>query len=122
MDQGRAKAMRLWLIHYDPDLRDSLEPVMPGARWAFQEPRFLKRATLGQRGSEMRGRILEALRGLPGEVQKVSTLALKRTMGIEATEQAKKAFTRALKCLDVQLHGWTLKGRSLVRGPSAHGL
>lgn len=122
VDEGRAKAMRLWLIHYDPDLRDTLEPVMPGARWAFQEPRFLKRATLGQRGSEMRGRILEALRVLPEEVQKVSTLALKRTMGIETTEQAKKAFTRALNCLDVQLHGWTLKDRSLVRGPSAHGL
>lgn len=121
VDEGRAKAMRLWLIHYDPDLKNCLEPVMPGARWAFREPRFLKKSTLGQRGSEMRGRILEALRGLPEEVQKVSTLALKRTMGVETTEQAKKAFTRALKCLDVQLHGWTLQGRSLVRGPYAHG-
>lgn len=121
VDQGRAKPMRLWLIHHDPDLKETLEPVMPEARWSLLEPRFLKRSTLGRLGSEMRGRILEALRGLPEEVHKVSTQALKKQMGEETTEQAKKVFTRALQSLDLERHGWRLEGRSLVRGPSAYG-
>lgn len=121
VDQGRAKAMRLWLIHYDPDLRDSLDPVMPGARWAFQEPRFLKRATLGQVGRELRGRVLEALNGQPEEVLKVSIRALKKQMALESTAATKRAFTRALRGLDLQAHGWVIEGQSLVRGAIAYG-
>lgn len=82
VDQGRAKPMRLWLIHYDPDLRETLEPVMPGARWSCLEPRFLKRSSLGQLGRELRGRILEALHGLSEEVLKVSIRALKKHLGL----------------------------------------
>lgn len=121
VDQGRAKAMRLWLIHYDPDLKESLEAVMPSACWSLLEPRFLKASTLGRRGSEMRGRILEALRGLPKEALKVSTRALKKQIGLETTEAVKKAFTRALQSLDLQAHGWRLDGKSLVRGAAAYG-
>jgi len=121
MDQGRAKAMRLWLIHYDPDLRETLEPVMPGARWTLKEPRFLKKSTLGQLGRELRGRILEALHEQPEEVLKVSIRALKKQMALESTDAAKRAFTRALRGLDLQAHGWVIEGQSLVRGAIAYG-
>lgn len=121
VDQGRAKAMRLWLIHYDPDLRGSLEPVMPGARWTFQEPRFLKKSTLGQLGRVLRGRILEALHGQPAAVLKVSIRALKKQMALGSSDAAKRAFTRALRGLDLQAHGWVIEGQSLVRGALAYG-
>jgi hypothetical protein len=119
--KGKANAMRLWLIHLDPGLKDVLEPVMPRAQWSWPEPRHIKKATLGQQGAAMRGRILEALRALPDEVLKVSTRALKDRMGLEKTEAVKKAFTRAMQSLDLQGHGWQLEGQSLVRGATAYG-
>lgn len=121
VDQGKARAMRLWLIHRDPDLHHTLEAVMPGAKWSWQVPRFLKASSLGHGGSEMRGRILESIRNVPQEVLKVSTRALKKQMGLERSESTKKAFTRALQSLDLHVHGWRLEGQSLVRGASAYG-
>lgn len=119
--KGKANAMRLWLIHLDPGLKDVLDHVMPHAQWSWPDPKFIKKHTLGQQGVTMRGRILEALRGLPDDVLKVSTRALKDRMGMERTEAVKKTFTRALGSLDLQGHGWRLEGQSLLRGAAAYG-
>jgi hypothetical protein len=119
--KGKANAMRLWLIHLDPGLKDVLDHVMPHAQWSWPEPKHIKKHTLGQQGVTMRGRILEALRGQPDDVLKVSTRALKDRMGLDKDNAARVAFTRALDSLDLQGHGWRTEGRSLVRGAVAYG-
>lgn len=119
--KGKANPMRLWLIHLDPGLKDVLDSVMPHAQWTYPEPKYIKKSTLGEKGAAMRAKILEALTGLPGSVQKVSTRRLKDLMGVERDATTKQVFTRALQSLDLPGHGWRLEGQSLVRGAAAYG-
>jgi len=114
---GKAKAMRLWLIHQDAGLRDVLDKVMPQAQWSYPDPKHIKKSTLGAVGVTMRGRILDALRGLPADVTKVSVQALKKAMG--NMEGSSDTFTRALDSLDINGHGWMKEGKSLVRATAA---
>ena len=112
---GKANAMRLWLIHSDVGLKDSLAKVMPHAQWSYPAPRHLQVSNLGAVGAAMQGRILEALRSLISDVTSISVQALKKTMGLETDETTKRAFTRAMADLDLNAHGWTVRGRTLVR-------
>lgn len=112
---GKANAMRLWLIHSDVGLKDALAKVMPHAQWSYPAPRHIKASNLGAVGAAMQGRILEALRGLLSDVTSISVQALKKSMGLEVDSGTKKAFERAMKGLDLNAHGWTVRGRSLVR-------
>jgi hypothetical protein len=118
---GKANPMRLHLVHSDLGLRESLDPVMPGARWTYPEPRFLKKAAAAGRPILLRGQILEALRGLPEGTQKVSTRALKAMLGLPRDEATKSAFTDAVNRLNLPEHNWVLEGRSLVSGAVAYG-
>lgn len=119
---GKANAMRLWLIHSDTGLKDALAKVMPNAHWSYPAPRHIKASNLGAAGATMQGRILEALRGLSADVTSISVQALKKTMGMETDETTKKAYTRAMAGLDLNAHGWTVQGRTLVRATaSAYG-
>src|ERR1043166_9652269 len=39
---GQAKPMRVWLIHYDKQIRDLIDEVMPGVKWETWRPKFLR--------------------------------------------------------------------------------
>jgi hypothetical protein len=122
VSRGRANAMRLWVIHMDPGLKDTLDKVMPHAQWSYPAPKHIKASNLGAVGMSMRGHILEALLNLAEHVTSISVQALKKTMSMGTDEATKKAYTRAMAGLDLNAHGWAMVGRTLVRATaSAYG-
>lgn len=118
---GKAHPMRLWFIHRSPAIRTILDRVMPGAVWSYPEPRHLKKAAADSKAAQMLGSLLGFLRGLPEEVEKVSSKKAKEALALSKDKATDHAFSRAVALLDLAEHGWTLRGRSLARGAEAYG-
>lgn len=118
---GKAHAMRLWFIHRDPGIRKLLDRVMPGAVWSYPEATHLKKATADTKTAQLLGHLLGHLRGVPGDVLKVSSRKVKEAMALPTDNATRQAFMKAVGLLDLSAHGWISEGRSLVRGAAAFG-
>jgi hypothetical protein len=110
---GQARPMRAWLIHYDKQLRDLIDKVMPGVRWETWTPKFLD--PLQSKVEELALQLLAYLRQLGPEITKVSTRVLKMALGV--TDSPSRTFTRAVQRASDADAGWFLCGRSLQRAP-----
>jgi hypothetical protein len=118
---GKAKPMHLYLIHRGLKLKTILDKVMPGAQWFYPDPVHLKKAAANGRAAAMLGRLLEYLGGVPDGTLKVSSKAAKATMNLPPDDATAHAFKAAAAALEVDEHGWTREGRSLVRAAVAYG-
>jgi hypothetical protein len=91
-ENGKARPMKAWLVHHDPEIKPVLDKVMPGAVWTDwqgQHGTGFERKTYG-----VAVKIAEFLRVLPDDVQQISTRQLKATAGL--SEVPKRTFTNAL--------------------------
>ena len=111
---GQARPMRVWLIHYDKQLRDLIDKVMPGVRWEPWAPKFID--PLQTKTEELLFQVLAYLRHLGPEVTKVSTKVVKDAL--EIADTLSRTFTRAVQRVSDTDAGWYLCGRSLQRAPS----
>ena len=110
---GQAKPMRVWLIHYDKQLRDLIDKVMPGVSWETWVPKYLD--PIHTKVEELTLQMLAYLRHLGPEITKVSTRKLKEALGPMDTPS--RTFTRAVRGVSEADAGWFLYGRSLQRAP-----
>jgi len=108
---GQAKPMRVWLIHYDKQLPRSIDKVMPGVKWETWAPKFLD--PIQSKVEELALQVLAHLRHLGPEITKVSTRAVKQTLGLSDTPD--RTFTRVVRQVDEADGGWSLCKRSLQR-------
>lgn len=114
MTNGKAHAMRLYLIHRDAGLKTLLDRVMPGAEWLYPEPAHLKKAAGEGKAAQLLGQLLAHLATVKEET--VSSTLAKRVLGIDPKDgAAKKTFSRCTELLDPDVHGWCLDGRSFKR-------
>ena len=121
VDNGKAVAMRLHVIHRGYGLKTLLDRVMPGAAWTFDDPAHLKRAKAAGKTAEMLGRLLDHLRTIPHDINKVSSRAIKEAMAVPDDEASKSAFKRAAAALEASEHGWSAEGRSVARAVVTYG-
>lgn len=122
VEYGKAMAMRLYLFHASRTLEPLLNEVMPGAQWTYTEPTHLPKAIADHRAADLLGHILEYLRTVPESVNCISSTKLKAAMRLPKEDQgANSAFKRAIGMLDVAVHGWERKGRSVVRSGVWYG-
>jgi hypothetical protein len=121
VDNGRAVAMRLHVIHRGYGLKTILDKVMPGAVWKHCDPIHLKKAQAAGKTAEMLGRLIDHLRTVPHDINKVSSRVIKEAMAVPSDEGSKSAFKRAAAALEVSEHGWSSEGRSVVRAVVAYG-
>jgi len=121
VNNGKARAMRLYLIHRGLGLKTMLDKVMPGAVWSWPEPQHLRKATADGRAAAMLGQLLEYLRTVPETIQKLSSKAVKVGLNITGDRVNEDAFKDAAGALELSRHGWVRDGRSLVRGSIAYG-
>jgi len=110
---GQARPMRVWLIHYDKQLRDLIDKVMPGVRWETWAPKFVD--PIQTKTDELVLQVLAYLRHLGPEVKKVSTRVIKDAVGV--TDTLSRTFSRAVQRVSDADAGWYLCGRSLQRDP-----
>ena len=116
IDNGKALPMKLYFVHRDIGIRTLLDQVMPGATWETRSPKHLKEANATGVVLELATRLLDYLRALPEEVEKVSSRTVKDDLRLAEDEGTKKAFTRAVEVVtEYRNHGWDTEGRSLVR-------
>ena len=108
---GQAKPMRVWLIHYDKQLPDLIDTVMPGVRWETWTPKFLD--PIQTKVEELTLQVLAYLRHLGPEITKVSTRVLKTALGL--SDIPDRTFTRVVRQVDDADVGWSLYRRSLQR-------
>lgn len=106
--ESQAAPCEVYIVHSDPDLRQKIEAVMPGAKWLpWREPD----ECLSE--SEIALLIEERLRELEAEgVKRVSLAALKPTV---APTVASTTWRRARNIALESIH-WYMDGRSLVFG------
>src|SRR5262249_3656727 len=110
---GQAKPMRVWLIHYDKQLPDLLDKVMPGVKWESWTPKYMD--PIQTKVEELVLQVLGYLRQLDPETMKVSTRVLKRDLGL--SDNPPRTFTRAVQQVNDADAGWSLRQRSLQRSP-----
>jgi hypothetical protein len=110
---GQARPMRVWLIHYDKQLRDLVDKVMPGVRWETWAPKFID--PIQTKTDELVLQVLAYLRHLGPEITKLSTRVLKKALGV--TDTPSRTFTRAIQRVSDADAGWYLSRRSLQRAP-----
>ena len=108
---GQARAMRVWLIHYDKQLRDLIDKVMPGVKWETWTPKFLD--SIQTKAEELAFQVIAYLRRLRPEITRVSTRAVKQTLGL--SDIPDRTFTRVVRQVDEADVGWSLINRSLQR-------
>ena len=110
---GQARPMRVWLMHYDKQLRDLIDQVMPGVRWEAWTPKFVD--PIQTKTDELVLQVLAYLRHLGPEITKVSTRVVKEALGLADTQS--RTFTRAVQRVSEADAGWCLCARSLQRAP-----
>ncbi|WP_428417382.1 hypothetical protein [Methylibium sp.] len=115
IDNGKAQAMKLFLIHRSKGLRDLLDHVMPKAQWHYPEPKHLQKAAGDGKSVTLLAQLLAHLDALSPGADKVSSAKLKKAMRLGTSEAEMKAYSRCLDLLDPASHGWAREGRSLVR-------
>jgi hypothetical protein len=111
---GKAKAMKAWVIHQDDHLKGDIEKAMPGVRWETWKARYLVRKDGKQKGTTA-GLVMAIagfLNGLPQSVTEMSSKKLKEEAGLGDVHP--NTFTQALKKA-VDLAHWVRSGRSVVR-------
>lgn len=118
---GKAHPMRLWFLHKDKGIRTTLDRVMPGAAWHFEDPASMTKASQAGKAREMLGRVLAHLTALPADVDKVATSRVKKAIGLDEARATNALFSRAGDLLALQEHGWVRQDRSFVRGARAFG-
>jgi hypothetical protein len=111
--QGRAAAMRVWLMLHDKAVRDRLLEVMPGLRWASWRPSTdIYTPTKAEQLAE---RIASFLRGQPAGGIEVSTRLVKEALGAACSSASRRTFTNAIPLALELVQGWSFAGRSFVR-------
>ncbi|WP_428661388.1 hypothetical protein [Reyranella sp.] len=111
INNGKAEAMRGWIIHKDLEIQRTLSSVMPGAVWS--EWATDDQGVRGNITSKTAHAILAYLKALPDSVDKVSSRKLKDDLGL--ANVVAKTFTRSLTVALSSVVGWQTEGRSLVR-------
>jgi hypothetical protein len=107
---GKARPMKVWLIHHDDKIKGELERVMPGLSWADWDignnRETSKAETIAlQISAHLRGHLSD----------KVSNRSIKSALSIPAKSAA--TFTAVTRTLIVP--GWRREGASFVRSGSA---
>ncbi|MEJ8838667.1 hypothetical protein [Ramlibacter sp. AN1133] len=116
MEADRAVAMRGYVIHRHPGLRERLERVMPGIRWELRDPVRMPKANAVGVTSDVATALAEFLACQPAETISISSTKAKQALGIDSKDEARsKAFTRAGDELGEYTAGWVKKGRGFVR-------
>jgi hypothetical protein len=110
IDNGKAGAMRGWVIHKDIAIQKTLSEVMPGVRWS--EWTGNHGSQCGHITAKSAQAIADYLKGLPESVAKVSTRKLKDGAGLSGV--VAKTFTRSLVDA-LRLLPWHTEERSVVR-------
>lgn len=95
---GKAKPMKVWLVHYDDKIKAELEKVMPGLSWATWDIGDSREAT---KADATALRIAALLRDHTGD--KVSNRAIKAELGLESMPAT--TFKRAVRT--VSAAGWS---------------
>lgn len=109
VDNGQAAPMKAWVIHKRKDLRDTLEKVLPGAKWEKWKPAHLSLSS--GKIAETAAKIAAYLQGLPEGIAKVSNRSVKAVLRME--DIASSTFANATKAVEAQ--GWKREGYSFVR-------
>jgi hypothetical protein len=111
-EEGEARAMNVWMIHPEKEIKALLERVMPGVVWREWDPKHLASSKgVIEATAE---RIAAHLSSLPADVVRVSTRSLKKTLDLSAL--AARTFTYAVeKTAELTVFAWQLQGRSFVR-------
>jgi len=115
IDNGKAQAMKLYVIHHSGGLRALLDRVMPKAQWYCHDPKHLKKAAVESKVAGLLAQVLAHLNDLPELTPALSSTQLKKTLGLTILPAEVKAFTRALDLLRPDVHGWARQDRSVVR-------
>jgi hypothetical protein len=110
MDGSKTKPMNVWLIHKG-DLKSLIEKVMPGVNWKVWQPKYLHidEATV----DKLKDTIKVFIEGLPNDVLKVSTMSIKKSIGL--TKVPRMTFTKALRRASEELSDWELRDRSMTK-------
>jgi len=109
---NQAHKMDAWLIHGNDEIRPLIEAVMPGVKWLTWEGSYLL-STNTQ--SKIAKSIKDYLKGLPLDVPKTSTSAIKKATGLTEDKVPKMTFTRALEDVLIECDEWELENRSVIR-------
>ncbi|WP_157008134.1 hypothetical protein [Xenophilus azovorans] len=116
VENGKAQAMHLHILHKDTNLRGLLEPVMPGAVWEYPEPKHLPLSMRTGKTTAMLQLLLETLDSYPAERLQISSRELKGRMGLDPKDNAvRQQFTAAIEQLVGSTDGWEKHGRGVRR-------
>jgi len=84
---------------------------MPGVKWENWTPKFLD--SIQTKAEELAFQVVAYLRHLAPEITKISTRAVKQTLGL--SDIPDRTFTRVVRQVDEADVGWSLINRSLQR-------
>jgi hypothetical protein len=116
VQNGMALGMNLHVLHKDCNLRKILAPVMPGAVWQYTPCKKLPPAEMIGKTTFVLDAIVNALESVPTSEPKISSVEIKRKIGLPAGDRAAaRLFTRAAERISPKLHGWKAVGRSFAR-------
>lgn len=107
---GKARPMKVWLIHHDDKIKDDLERVMPGLTWADWDIGNGREASKAEIIALQITALLRTHRG-----DKLSNRSIKALLGL--SETSSDTFTRAVRLVDAP--GWEQIGASFVRSGTA---
>ncbi|MFZ2448025.1 MAG: bifunctional DNA primase/polymerase [Syntrophobacteraceae bacterium] len=110
LENSKAKAMNVWLIHKDKEIETWIREVMPGVKWETWGAVHL--LAQGEEGN-LRLTIMAYLESLPESETRISTSKVKSKLNLEKNQS--RTFSRAVKNISEEAGGWKLEGRSLVR-------
>jgi hypothetical protein len=106
---GKARAMKVWLIHRHKNIRPLLNEVMADVKWGKWEPKFLKANGI----TETISREIVRFLGNTG-LDRISIQRLKTELNRK--ENHKNTFSNAVKqALEGLYQEWSMEGYSLVR-------
>jgi hypothetical protein len=107
---GKAKAMNVWLCHYDPNIKIELEKVMPGLSWMDWDIGTKRDAS---KVETIALQISGFLRTQTAD--RIGNKTIKAALNLGDVPPA--TFTRAVRLVDAS--GWQRDGQSFVRSNSA---
>ncbi|MFS0753484.1 hypothetical protein ABC383_02145 [Noviherbaspirillum sp. 1P10PC] len=118
IEDGQAKSMNLYFIHKDSNIREELAKVMPGAAWKTWEPKYTVSVKTSIKDA-LALQIHQYLESVPETTEKVSSVVIKKAIGIKSNDEAaKKAFSRAIESVLRLSEEWIQDGRSMRRKAS----
>lgn len=108
---GKAGGMTVWLVHKNKDIRETINEVMPGVKWAEWKPVHVKPETKPDEIAEV---ILGYLKSLSPDEKQVSTRRLKRDIS-RLKDVKSTTLTRSVRRAAEVSHEWVYMSGSLVR-------